>query len=563
MILPVRFSISRLRRALATAAACTTILLLPACQIPKLRNPQQTAVLPATFNGAADAASSAQLHVEEFYQDPILSRLACLAVTNNRELKILEEEVQIARNEVISRSGAYLPMLNFGFNAGTTKYSQFTLPGASREDDPYRNGRLLPNPVPDFLGAFNLSWQIDIWRQLRNARDAARQRYDAAVQRRNYFITRIVAEVAEGYYSLMALDQQLQNLDTIIGLQEQSYKMARDRFDAGRGTELAVQRFVGEVRKNQSEKLIVRQEIIQVENRINFLLNRYPQTVERFSAKFLDLEIQALNLGVPAQLLQNRLDVREAERELEAAGLDVKVARARFFPTVNLTGQVGYDAFNPSYFFYPQAFVANALGQLVVPFINKRAIQADYMTANARQLQTVYNYQRVVLNAFTEVVNWLFKIENYRRSIDLKRQQLAALELSVGLATKLYFAGRVEYMDVLFAQRDFLDARRVLIQTKREQLTAVVKAYQALGGGYLMNCPPQDAVAGNAAAIGAAAAMGAAGEMRLRGPESQPLLVPRRQIEIAPGPRPLPEPKLPEKIARAAAPEPDPWVKAR
>ena len=105
-----------------------------------------------------------------------------MAVTNNRELKILEEEVQIARNEVISRSGAYLPMLNFGFNAGTTKYSQFTLPGASRSVDPYAPGKFLPNPVPDFLGAFNLSWQIDIWRQLRNARDAARQRFAAAVQ---------------------------------------------------------------------------------------------------------------------------------------------------------------------------------------------------------------------------------------------------------------------------------------------------------------------------------------------------------------------------------------------
>ena len=115
-------------------------------------------------------------------------------------------------------------------------------------------------------------------------------------------------------------------------------------------------------------------------------------------------------------------------------------------------------------------------------------------------------------------------------------------------------------MDVLFAQRDFLDARRVLIETKREQLSAIVKAYQALGGGYLMNCPPQDAVAGNAAAIGAAAAMGAAAEMRLRGPESQPLLVPRR-IDVAPEPRP--KAKVPEKIARAAAPEPDPWVKAQ
>ncbi len=131
--------------------------------------------------------------------------------------------------------------------------------------------------------------------------------------------------------------------------------------------------------------------------------------------------------------------------------------------------------------------IASFAGDLVTPLINKRAIQADYQNANARQLQSVYNYQRVILNAFTEVINRVSMVENYSKSVEVKKQQVKALEASVSAATNLFQNPRadvhVDYLDVLSAQRDLLEARRVLIDTKREQLSAIVNTYQALGGG--------------------------------------------------------------------------------
>ena len=298
-------------------------------------------------------------------------------------------------------------------------------------------------------------------------------------------MTRLVAEIAENYYRLMALDKRLETLDKTIDLQEQSLKIAKAKMEAGRGTELAVQRFQAEVRKNQSEKLIVKQEIVEVENRINFLVNRFPEPVERMSAGFFDLNIHTLSIGVPSQLLQNRPDIRQAERELAAAGLDVMVARAHFYPTVTITGGVGFEAFNPAYIFTnpAQALFATVAGGLVAPLINKKAIQAEYLSANAKQLESVYNYQRVVLNAFTEVINRMSMVENYRKSIEIKKQQLESLEASVESASKLFDNARVEYVEVLLAQRDLMDARMALIETKKQQLSAIVNAYQALGGG--------------------------------------------------------------------------------
>jgi multidrug efflux system outer membrane protein len=478
---------------LAIALACGFLVVVSGCQIPKLRQAELGLGLPVSYNGVASQESSAQLRVEEFYNDPNLTGLICQAVANNRELQSLNQEVQIARNEILARRGAYLPFVGFRGSAGFDKPSRFTPLGAAEDQLEYFPGRHFPDPLPNFLAGLNIFWQLDIWRELRNARDAAIQRYLSTVDRRNYFLTRLVADIAENYYSLIALDKRIENLNRIIKFQQQSYEIAQEKFKAGTGTELAVRRFLAEFRKNQSEKLIVGQEIIETENRINTLASRFPQAVERYPAAFFDLNIHALSVGVPAQLLQYRPDIRQAERELAAAGLDIKVARAHFFPRLDLSAAIGYQAFNPKYLLMgPEALVASLAGDLTAPLINKAAIRADFMNANAKQLQSLYNYQRVVINAFTEVVNRLSMVENYRRSITLKQQQLTALETSVELATQLFQASRVEYIEVLFAQRDLLDARRVLIDTKRQQLSAIVNTYQALGGGYLLSCPPPE-----------------------------------------------------------------------
>ncbi len=478
------------RQVMAFVATGFTLLLMTGCNIPNLRGATLGQGSPADFNGKSSAENSAHMGINEFFGDQVLTQLISDGLAQNQELKIRNEEIQVAYNEVTARRGAYLPFVNIGAGGGVGKTSRFTPLGAAEDQLFAPKGRRFNHPITDSGLSANLIWQLDIWGQLRNARDAAMTRYCEAIEQRNYLITKLVAETAENYFELAALDRRQEYLDQTITLQQKSLDTSKDLKAAGRGTELAVQRFLAEVRKNESQRLIVKQRIIEVENRINFLVGRYPQPVDRKAWNFIKLDARVLNVGLPSQLLQNRRDIVVAERELAAAGLDVEVARANFYPKVAITAGVGFESFNPRFLFDPGALFANTAGQLVAPLINKLAIQAEYQSANARQLQAVYNYQRTVLNAFTEVVNNVSKVENYRSSVTIKLEQVKALEEYVGVATDLFQAGRkqdVEYMDVLFAQRDLLEARTVLIETKQQQLTAIVTAYQALGGGLLMD----------------------------------------------------------------------------
>ncbi len=478
------------RRVVLKSLASCALMTVPACKIPDLRRPKCANAVPVSFEQTSSVPlvsgneSSAQVPWCEFFGDPLLTELINEAFVNNQELRILGEDIRIAQYEVQARSGAYLPFFNLGARAGVDKVGRYTRAGAVEDQLQIAPGRGFPDPLPDFLIASNITWEIDIWRRLRNAQSAAAYRYLGTQEGWNFVRTRLIAEIADSYYELLGLDNRLLILDKTIEIQQKSLETAKSLKAAGRGTELGVQRFEAEVRRNQSEKLIIQQRIIEAENRINFNCGRFPQAVNRRTVDYINLNLHSLSVGVPSQLLQNRADIREAERELSATGLDVAVARARFYPSLVLSAGVGYNAFNPGYLFStPESLIYNAAGEVVAPLINRRGIRAEYQTANARQLQAVYNYQRVVLEAFTEVINYITAVHNYGQSIEIKKQQLQALEASVEAATTLFQNARAEYIDVLLAQREMMEARQVIIETKQQQLSAVVNAYQALGGG--------------------------------------------------------------------------------
>ena len=208
-----------------TAILCGLLLVSSGCGIPQLRGAFAGRDLPIDFNGQFAPENSSLLGIDEFFEDPVLTNLIDSGLNGNQELKILAEQIQVANNDVLRRSGAYLPFVWFGGRAGLEKPSLYTPAGAVDDQLTFPGGGNFPTPLPNFMVATNLTWQIDIWRQLRNARDASTLRYLASCDGRNYVVTRLISEIAENYYGLIALDKRIENLDRTIALQEKSLEV--------------------------------------------------------------------------------------------------------------------------------------------------------------------------------------------------------------------------------------------------------------------------------------------------------------------------------------------------
>jgi len=456
-----------------------------ACAPSLVNKTADTSVVPQRYTASQDSTNTAKIQWKDYFHDPYLNALIDTALSNNQELNITLQEIVIANNEVRARKGEYLPFVGVKGGAGVEKVGRYTSQGANDANTEIKPGTEFPEPLPDYMVGVVATWELDIWRKLRNAKKSALLQYLSTVEGKNFMVTNLIAEIANSYYELLALDNQLVNVRTNINILNDALVIVKLQKESARVTELAVRRFEAEVLKNESRQYYIQQDIVETENHINFLVGRYPQPVQRDYLTFNDLVPHTIQAGIPAQLLANRPDIRQAEMKLAAAKLDVQVAKARFYPSVGISAGIGFQAFNPSYLIRtPESLLYSLTGDLTAPLINRNAIKASYYSANAQQIQAVYRYEQTILNAYVEVSNQLSMITNLERSYDLKSRQVQALTESIDIANVLFRSARADYMEVLLTQREALESKFELIETKKQQMNAVVNMYQALGGGW-------------------------------------------------------------------------------
>jgi multidrug efflux system outer membrane protein len=468
-----------------TIAAALILSATWACKISEPTSRAENTQVPESYPAAQDTTNIATISWAEFFNDPSLKALIDTALSHNQELNMMLQEIKISNNEVRARKGEYLPYVDIQAGAGVDKVGRYTRYGALEANNEIKPGEEFPEPFSDFMIGAYASWELDVWKKLRNAKKVAVLNYLSSVEGKNFMVTQLVSEIASSYFELMALDNQLDILNQNIAIQKNALEIVKLQKEAAKATELAVKRFEAEVAKNESNVYYIQQQITEAENRINFLVGRFPQTVARSSESFERISPQLIKAGVPSQLLANRPDIRQAELELSAAKLDVKVAKAQFYPSFRITAGLGYQAFNPEFLFStPQSMLYSLAGDLVAPLVNRNAIKANYSSANAKQMQAVFNYEQSILNGYVEVANQLSRINNLEKSYAMKSKQVAALTESISISNRLFRSARADYMEVLLTQRDALESKMELIETKMEQLDAMVNIYQALGGGW-------------------------------------------------------------------------------
>lgn len=462
------------------------IISINACKGPAPLQSDLQKKLPSAFfaEGSADSLDQKQLDWRNYFKDRNLVALIDTALLNNQSYNIILQEIQLEKNEIRARKGEYLPKLGIMAEAAADKPARYTRNGAVEANGEIREGKEFPEPLNNFMVGAYASWEIDVWKKLRNAKKSVVLKYLSSSEGRNYMRTRLVAEIAANYYQLLSLDNQLLIVQQNISIQQKALKIVRLEKQAAQLTELAVRRFEAEVAKNQSYLFDLQQDIIETENRINFLLGRLPQRVQRTDIDLRLVDLDSLRSGTPSQLIQNRPDIRAAELKLKAAHLDVKTARANFYPSLGLDAALGYEAYQSSLLFKsPESMLFGIAGNLFAPLINRNAIRAAYLNANAKQRVALLEYEKTLLEAFTEVYNQLSNLKNLERNYKLKNQQVVALNRSIEISIGLFKSARADYMEVLLTQREALEARVELIRTRQEQLEARIALYQALGGG--------------------------------------------------------------------------------
>ena len=462
---------------------CLAVVSCAPANVPLAENK----TVPESFDTSkgTDTTNTSTTPWRTYFKDPNLVNLIDIALKNNQELLITIQEIEIARNDIRVKKGLLLPSVGIGAGAGIEKVGRYTSQGAGDASTEIKPGKEMPDPLSDFKLAAYAHWEVDIWKKLHNSKKAAVSRYLSTVEGKNFVITNLISEVANSYYELLALDSQLEIVRKNIELQSNALEVVKIQKEAARTTELAVQKFQAEVLASKSMEFDILQNIKETENKINFLLGQYPQEIKRDKSNFMDLMPSVVNSGIPSQLLANRPDIKQAELELEAAKLDVEVARAEFYPSLDITAAIGVNAFKPSLLFtMPESLLYSLAGEIAAPLINRNAIKAEYSSANARQLQVLYNYERTILNAYLEVSSQLSKINNLEKSYDLKSQKVVALNRSIDVSGDLFKSAKVDYFEVLMTQRDALESKLELIDTKKEQLNASVLVYRDLGGGW-------------------------------------------------------------------------------
>lgn len=462
-----------------------SLIFVTACKAPAILEVENKQVVPSAFNQNTDSSNIANIQWRNFFEDKNLATLIDTAIKNNYELLSNLQDIEITKNNIRIRHADLLPRVSSAVGLGLEKTARYTAAGAGNASTEIIDGKEVPEPISDIFLGFHASWEADVWGKLHKAKKVAVIKYLQTIEGRNFLITNLVAEVANSYYELLALDNQLDIIQQAIELQKNELEVVKVQKEAAKATELAVKQFEAQVYNSQSQLFDVQQRIVETENKINFLLGRFPQPIARDKKVFSTYRLKNMQIGLPAQLLQNRPDIKQAEMELQAAKLDVQIARAEFYPSVGFGSTLGLQAFKPKYLVSGiEGLAFSLVGEMAAPLINKNAIIAEFNKASANQIAALYDYQKTILSSYLEVANQVSNMDNLEKFYTTKSKESETLAQSIEVARDLFKSARANYLEILMVQRDALSAKLELIEARKKQFITTTNIYKALGGGW-------------------------------------------------------------------------------
>lgn len=412
---------------------------------------------------AADTVSLAALGWREMFTDPRLQELIGQALDSNTDMQTAHLKVQEAEASLMSARLAYLPTFALAPE------------GMASSFDKGKAARTYTLPL-------TASWELDIFGGLTNAKRRSKAAYRQSLDYEQAVQTRLIATVANSYYTLLMLDAQYEISVATEASWKETVAATRAMKEAGMVNEAGLAQTEAAYYQISASLLDLKEQINQVENALCLLLAETPHTISRGHLESQEFPAD-LSLGIPVQLLTNRPDVRSAEQALAQAFYTTQGARSAFYPSVKLSGSLGWTNSAGSMPVNPGKLIATAVGSLTEPLFNRRLNTAQLRIAKAQQEEARLNFTQTLLQAGSEVNDALTQYLTASEKSQWYQRQVEALNTAVKSTHLLMQHGSTTYLEVLTAQQTLLNAQLTQVANRFAEIQGVINLYQALGGG--------------------------------------------------------------------------------
>lgn len=411
-----------------------------------------------------DTTTIASIPWREFFKDTRLQALIDTGLANNSDLRIASLRVTQAEASLSAARLAYLPEVSLNPQGNISSYAG-------------------EKAVKTYSLGLSMDWEIDIAGKMTNEKRGV---FATLQQQRNYrqaVSTQLVATIANSYFNILALDEQLSISKQSLEAWDEIIRTLEVRKKVGETNEASVAQAKASRHEVENSILSLSQQLKTMENSLCTLIGWTPQSINRGDLKS-QVFPDSLALGIPLQLLENRPDIRQAEYALQTAFYSTNVARAAFYPSLTLGGTIGWTNNSGAAIVNPGNWLLNALGALTQPLFNRGRNVANLKIAKAQQEEALIAFQQKLLDAGAEVNDALSQWQNAQQRLDVSRQQIEALKDAVR-STRLLMthSDSGSYLEVLTAQQSFLAAQITETQEKFDKIQGIIKLYHALGGG--------------------------------------------------------------------------------
>lgn len=397
------------------------------------------------------------------FTDPYLQSLIQQGLEHNTDYRAAQLRVEEAEATLLSAKLAFLPSFTLSPQGGVSSF------------DGAKATWTYSVPV-------TASWELDIFGRMRNAKKQSQALYAQSKDYQQAVRTQLIASIANAYYTLLMLDEQLSLSEQTAETWKETVASARALMDAGQYDEAGVSQMEATYYSVQTSVLDLKEQINQVENSLALLLAETPHRYERGKLSEQVMP-EDFSVGIPLQLLTNRPDVRMAEHALEAAFYATNQARSNFYPSITLSGSAGWTNEAGTMIVNPGKFLASAIGSLTQPLFNRGQNIANLKIAKAQQEEAELSFQQTLLSAGSEVNDALTAYQTSRDKADFYEKQIASLHRAEQSTALKMDYGNTTYLEVLTARQTLLSAELEQVANRFAELQSVVNLYQALGGG--------------------------------------------------------------------------------